>query len=188
MDETPAAAREAGVDLSVTFDDGNASDLAIAAPLLGRLGIRGVVFPCAGRLGRPGYLDAPGLRDLRGHGFDIGSHGMDHLPWSSMDGAGLEREIGTARSVLEMALGEPVAQAALPFGAYDRRVLAALRQAGFDAVHSSDPGLSQPGDWMRRRWCWVRGSAFDVAGLVALSRRPGFRLVNGAKRLAKRWR
>lgn len=188
MRALPGAARQAGVEPLVTFDDGNLSDLTIAAPLLRELGLRGIFFVCAGRLGKPGYLDAAGLRALHEMGFEIGTHGMDHLPWPRQDDAGLVREIDTARQVLQQALGQPIRRAALPFGAYDRRVLAASRRAGFDTVYSADPGLSTPGEWLPRRWCWVQGQSFEVAGLVAAYRSPAFRLVTGLKRQIKSWR
>lgn len=181
----PEAAQTCEVALSVSFDDGNLSDLAIAAPLLKALAIPATFFPCAARLGRPGYLGAPELRELHAMGFEIGSHGMDHRPWPGLDEAALAREIDTARAMLEQALGHPVRRAALPFGAYDRRVLGRLRQAGLAAIHSSDPGLNPPGAWMPRRWCYRSGERFDVPTLVRRSRRPEFRLLTALKRAAK---
>jgi hypothetical protein len=39
----------------------------------------------------------------------------------------------------------------LPFGAYDRRVLARLRQAGATRVYTSDGGGTRRDDWLQAR-------------------------------------
>lgn len=43
-----------GVELVVTFDDGNLSDISEAMPELRKRGLRATFFVCAGRLGTPG--------------------------------------------------------------------------------------------------------------------------------------
>ena len=64
--------------IRLTFDDGNASDLAVALPVLSRYGLRAQFFVVAGRLGQRGSLPAEGLRTLVEAGMSIGSHGMQH--------------------------------------------------------------------------------------------------------------
>ncbi len=179
------AASEQGVELLASFDDGNRSDIEIAAPLLLDRGIRGAFFPCAGRIGQRHYLAGADLRELRGMGFEIGSHGMDHVAWTALDAAGLTRELHAARTMLEQTIGQPLHSAAIPFGAYDRRVLKAMRAANYSTVHSSDPGLNQPGAWMPRRWGYRQDQPFDFGALVARSRQPLFRLMTALKRHAK---
>ena len=180
-----AEARALGVSLMMTFDDGNRSDRDIGAPALASHGIPGAFFPCTGRFGQPGYLDAEDVRALRDQGFQIGSHGIDHVPWTSLDAAALRRNVSESKRALEALLGVTVVLAAPPFGAYNRRVLAAVRDAGYSAVYSCDAGLSEPGDWLCRRWYYHVDMPFDVAFFVATSRSRRHRWITGAKQIIK---
>ena len=53
-------------------------------------------------------------------------------------------EIDVARSDLEAALGARIDEVAIPFGRYNRRVIAKLWQARFERIHTSDGGLTIP--------------------------------------------
>src|ERR1700754_2728623 len=57
---------------TVSFDDGNASDLEIALPALLERGMSATFFVVADRLGRPAYLGTDDLRALREAGMTIG--------------------------------------------------------------------------------------------------------------------
>jgi peptidoglycan/xylan/chitin deacetylase (PgdA/CDA1 family) len=126
--------------VGITFDDGNASDLEICAPLLARHRMGACIFVLAGRIGTPGSLSAADLRVLVEMGFEIGSHGCDHLDWRRLDPPGEMREFVTAREAIAAACGRPVRHAAVPFGLYDRGVLARLGRHGYDTVYTSDGG------------------------------------------------
>ncbi len=178
------AARK-GVNLVATFDDGNHSDIGIAAPLLEAHNIAGIFFPCAARIGQTGYLDGSDLRALQSAGFAVGSHGMDHLPWARLRGAALLRETVEAKTVIETALRSPVTEAALPFGSYNRRALTALRTAGFEKVFSSDPGLSHSDAWFTRRFSYRTGRAFDLGTMIATHSTLSKRLMQGLKHRIK---
>jgi len=178
-------ARALGVQLLVTFDDGNRSDLLIAAPLLKQAGVDTIFFPCSGRIGKPGYLSADDLTTLVSDGFEVGSHGVDHIRWATLHGAALHDEIAGSRAILQDALGRNVGAAALPFGSYNRRVLAALRDAGYERVYSSDPGFAAPGRWFNRRFSYHSGVEFDLSRLVAEHSRPSRKLIGAAKRIVK---
>src|SRR5215470_4073438 len=64
--------------ISITFDDGNASDALIALPELTKRGLTASFFICAGRIGKKRYLDESMIKDLNAGGMVVGSHGMDH--------------------------------------------------------------------------------------------------------------
>lgn len=122
----------------VTFDDGNESDFVLARPLLKERDLTAGFFICSGRIGKPGYLDAERIQSLAADGFEIGTHGCDHLPWKGANADLLEREIRGSKQTLERLLGQPVASAAIPFGMYDGAVIRKLREAGFAKIYSSD--------------------------------------------------
>jgi peptidoglycan/xylan/chitin deacetylase (PgdA/CDA1 family) len=174
-----------GIKLIATFDDGNRSDRDIAAPLLKQHGVRGIFFPLVGRIGEPGYLGADDIRALEQDGFEIGSHGIVHVDWTCLRRDRLEHEILGSRNALREILGHTVQSVALPFGEYNRRVLAALRTSGYSAVYSSDCGLSRSGLWFRLRWCYRVGEPFEICQLVATSKTARHRAIIAAKNLVK---
>lgn len=126
--------------IAITFDDGNLSDLEIAAPILKQLRLQARFFVLTGRMDLPGYLGLPEIRELIGMGFIIGSHGRDHVSWAGLEPDALDRETAGSKRTLEQQLGQPVNEAAIPFGNYDRNALNALRRAGYAAAWTSDGG------------------------------------------------
>lgn len=142
---------KAALPVHLTFDDGNASDLEIAAPRLLRRALRAEVFVLTGRIGTAGSLSAASLRELAGIGFAIGSHGIDHVNWRTISANRLAREASDSKARLEDLLGAPVEAVAVPFGAYAPHVLQALRRAGYAHVYTSDGGRSREGAWLQPR-------------------------------------
>jgi peptidoglycan/xylan/chitin deacetylase (PgdA/CDA1 family) len=172
----------------ITFDDGNVSDFEIALPALVDRGLKGVFFVLAARLGKPGYLDRDHIQAMVAEGMEIDSHGMEHRPWRRLDPAAMQQEIVDARSILEDVVGGPVRKAACPFGAYDRKSLTRLRETGVETVFTSDGGSARPGQWLQARNTVRRSDPPDlVTQLITRHQRPES-LLQGAKRLVKRWR
>ena len=180
-------ARHPAVDL--TFDDGFASDAGIALPALRERGLSASFFPLAGRLGSPGCLDAAGVRALADAGMTVGSHGMAHRSWRGLDAQSAEEELTVARSMIAEAAGQPVTSAACPFGAYDRRVLAALRRHGYSRVYTSDRRRAHRGDWLQPRYSIRHDDTVDTIRENILAPRPlRERLRGEVASRAKAWR
>ena len=130
-------------EFAYTFDDGNASDI-LAAEMLAERGAAGRFFVLAGRLGDEHYLSGTDLRQLKEMGMIVGLHGRSHVDWRACDDTDMHVEIDVARSDLEAALGARIDEVAIPFGRYNRRVIAKLWQARFERIHTSDGGLTIP--------------------------------------------
>ncbi|RPF26080.1 polysaccharide deacetylase family protein [Georgenia muralis] len=139
-------------DVRLSFDDGNASDLAVALPELVDRGLNATFFPVAARLDRPGNLTRTDVRALVTAGMTVGSHGMHHRSWRGMDAAAMSDELDRARSEIAAAAGRPVTAAACPLGAYDRTVLLALRRRGYEAVYTSDRAGALERAWLQPRF------------------------------------
>lgn len=144
-------------DISLTFDDGYASDVGIVLPALVQRGLTATFFPLAGSLGRPGYANVGGVRALAAAGMPVGSHGMRHRSWRGLDSGAADEELTGARALIAEAAGAPVTTAACPFGAYDRRVLKSLRRLGYRQVFTSDRRRARAGNWLQPRYS-VRGT------------------------------
>jgi peptidoglycan/xylan/chitin deacetylase (PgdA/CDA1 family) len=138
--------------LRLTFDDGNASDATLALPRLLGSGLVASFFVVADRLGKRGSLGLEDVRVLVRAGMTIGTHGMRHRSWRSLDDEALDEELIEARQRIADAAGKPIDQAACPFGAYDRRVLAALRRSAFKRVYTVDGGSATVGSWLQSRY------------------------------------
>jgi len=117
--------------VAITFDDGFASVVENAAPLLVERGIPATVFCVAGHLGgsndfktdppgtpRARLAAAAGLAELAAAGFELGSHGWRHIPLAvaERDPGLLRQEVVESRRALEDRCGCPVCWFAPPYG------------------------------------------------------------------------
>jgi peptidoglycan/xylan/chitin deacetylase (PgdA/CDA1 family) len=176
-------------DVAVMFDDGNASDVREALPALLERGLHATFFVVAGRLGTRHFLSEDDVRLLADRGMTIGSHGMRHRSWRNLDDRNLNEELGEARRRLEEVVGGPVTDAACPFGAYDRRVLGALRSHGYERVFTSDGGAARSARWLQARTSLSKDhTAADVQRMLNADAPALTSLRVQAKSLAKRWR
>jgi peptidoglycan/xylan/chitin deacetylase (PgdA/CDA1 family) len=181
------AAATAAVDLS--FDDGNASDVEIALPALKARELRAAFFPLAARMDAAGSLSRDGLRALVADEMTIGSHGMTHKPWRTLDDAALDDEFVTARGILEEAAGVSIAWAACPLGSYDRRVLGKLRAQRYARVFTSDASATRPDAWLQARYSVRAGDTVaSIRALIDAQQRLSGRTVSAARIAAKRLR
>ena len=171
----------------ITFDDGNRSDLEIAAPLLARHGLHGRFFVLSGRLGSSGYLNAEDVRQLHEMGFGIGSHGVDHVDWASLNTACLRRELEESRGTLEDILGQQVTEAAAPFGIYRKRVLNALKAAGYDTVWTSDGGEMREGAFLRPRISIHKDMDLNCLNTILFPREGYGRRLRRRLAMARKW-
>jgi peptidoglycan/xylan/chitin deacetylase (PgdA/CDA1 family) len=139
-------------NVRLSFDDGNASDVEIALPALTERGLTADFFPIADRLDTPGSLGLADLRALTAAGMTVGTHGAAHRPWPQALATDRTRELEDARGRIAEGSGRPVDTAACPFGAYDRTVLRALREAGYRTVFTSDARPARSGSWLQPRY------------------------------------
>ncbi|ONK12764.1 polysaccharide deacetylase family protein [Streptomyces sp. MP131-18] len=144
------AAGRAARMVGLTFDDGYRDFLDTALPLLRGHGCTATVFVLPGRLHgsnawdadgpRKRLLNADGIKAVAAAGMEIGSHGMRHV---SLQGAAddvLEREVVDSRRRLTDLTGVPVQGFCYPYGAVDRRALAAVEDAGYGYGCAISPG------------------------------------------------
>jgi peptidoglycan/xylan/chitin deacetylase (PgdA/CDA1 family) len=133
--------------VTITFDDGCASVVTNAAPLLADHGLRATVFCVAGHLGEtnewPGQrgsahslrlASAEQLAELSGRGFEIGSHGYTHAALSDISPSQAAREIEDSKTALEAVARASVTSFAWPYGARPAAEPARLIKAGYLAA------------------------------------------------------
>jgi peptidoglycan/xylan/chitin deacetylase (PgdA/CDA1 family) len=133
----------------LTFDDGGADALLVAAPLLESHGMRGIFFMTTGMIGRPGFLEPGQLRELAERGHAIGSHSVTHpARFSALTREEMLREWRESRAALEAVLGADVRLASVPGGYHSAAVAATAAEAGIRWLFTSEPSarVSTTGD------------------------------------------
>ncbi|MDJ0930983.1 polysaccharide deacetylase family protein [Breoghania sp.] len=138
---------KSGVKIRITFDDGNLSDHAVGLPTLLQNGRTARFFVLAGRIEKIGYLSGTQLREMVAAGMSIGTHGWDHVDWSVLDEAGQRKGTIDARCKIEDEAGCAVREATIPFGRFDKALLAHLKQCDYDRIYTSSGELSCDGAW-----------------------------------------
>lgn len=186
IDQIAYMSDAAGARTTITFDDGNASDATIAMPELTKRGLTATFFVCADRIGMPRYLDRGAIGEMLQAGMAIGTHGKRHCDWRTLDDNALNAEIGQARERIADACGRPVRTASIPFGSYDRRVLARLRGEDLECVYTSDGGLARCDAWLKPRESLdATWSTWDIERVVGAWPSPAARLRRRAAMLYK---
>jgi peptidoglycan/xylan/chitin deacetylase (PgdA/CDA1 family) len=129
-----------GADAAVlTFDDGWADALTVAAPLLASLAVRATFFVCPGLFGNPersmSYAGRVLTREeagvLHGTGMELGAHSMTHPDLTEIDDRALAHELSQSKHEIEAITGAACRTMAYPFGLQDTRVRTAAAAAGF---------------------------------------------------------
>jgi Polysaccharide deacetylase len=124
----------------ITFDDGHVSNFEIAPAALESHAIKAHFFITVGwTSSRPGYMGWEQLRELHQAGHIIGAHGWTHTLLTHCNEKELHHELVDARLTLEEKLGAPITTMSLPGGRYNRRVLSACQQAGYQQIFTSVP-------------------------------------------------
>ena len=85
-----------------------------------------------------GMVTSPVFNDA---GHIVGTHGWSHALLTHCSARELDRELNASRKLLEDKLGIAVTTMSLPGGRYNRRVLAACKEAGYTRVYTSEPRL-----------------------------------------------
>jgi peptidoglycan/xylan/chitin deacetylase (PgdA/CDA1 family) len=119
----------------------------------------------------------------------IGNHGLRHRPWAGLNPGGLHEELVVARDRLEQWTGIPVDNAACPFGSYNRRVVRALRDAGYSAIYTSDGGPAQPGALiLPRNSVHNTWKLENIQSILTRQPKGARRIWRNLKLALKRWR
>jgi peptidoglycan/xylan/chitin deacetylase (PgdA/CDA1 family) len=126
--------------VGLTFDDGYTDFLEYAVPVLEDHGMTATVFVVAGRIGGRSdwdgsasreLMDAAQVRAVAAAGFEVGSHGLNHVGLAGVPDSTLRTEVGESRRILEDVLTEPVTSFSYPYGSFDEPAAEAVRTAGY---------------------------------------------------------
>ncbi|MBU8976236.1 MULTISPECIES: polysaccharide deacetylase family protein [unclassified Lysobacter] len=142
----------------ITFDDGYRDNLDNALPVLRALGFTATCYVVSSWIGghnawdcdrlglRKPLMSVHELRQWQHAGMEVGAHTRTHPRLGDCDALELKDQIGGSRAFLEDLLGRRVTQFCYPYGDHDDAVVAATREAGFDAAVTTQRGRARRGD------------------------------------------
>jgi peptidoglycan/xylan/chitin deacetylase (PgdA/CDA1 family) len=124
----------------LTFDDGYSDVYANVYQVLRRARMTATFFVVPHFLNTPRYLKWSQLEDMQAHGMDIEAHTLTHPDLTLLDAGKLATEVLGSRQEIERRLRKPARIFAYPYGAFDQRVLATVRRAGYWGAFTTRQG------------------------------------------------
>jgi len=128
----------------LTFDDGYQDNLTLGFPVLQEEGVHPTLFVItddvgktqhrwteAGETARADLLSWEELQFLHDHGWEIASHGTEHLHLGRLPQERQQEILLQSRLTLESKLQTPVMSFAFPYGDFTEETVAALPAAGY---------------------------------------------------------
>lgn len=129
--------------LVISFDDGDASNRAVALPLLRARKMVAEFCITSDFIGQRGMVSANDVRALARAGMGVQSHGRTHRLLEDLDDTALESELTTSKHRLEALCEREVCAIALPGGRGSTRERDAALRAGYRLVLTSVPGVNR---------------------------------------------
>lgn len=124
----------------LTFDDGYLSQYVAAFPALEHFRWPGVLNLVAEGADLP---DADVRKMLDADvPWELASHTTTHPDLTTLDSAGLRREVAGSRRILQDRFGVPVNNFGYPASRYDKAVIQAVSDAGYRGATTEVPGLA----------------------------------------------
>ncbi len=178
-----------------TFDDGARDNFEHAYPVLKESGCVGTFYVPADYIGKTSewrkrnrtfqMMSEGEILELSGEGFEIGSHGCQHLDLTALSDKELNAQMAESRAKLSSIIGSEVATLAYPYGLFDVRAVEYAGKAGYIAACSTIRGAVQ--DSMRpfalKRIMITEGTSslrlrYFLSGLLDFEHRKEFNAAN----------
>lgn len=118
----------------ITFDDGHRDNYTAAFPIMQKYGYTGILYLVYNYIGKEGYMDVEEIKEMRRAGWEVGSHGLNHLDLKYLTPERQRDEIAISRALLEQLLGFPILTFAYPFGSMNDSAMDQARRAGYIAA------------------------------------------------------
>ena len=116
--------------------------------------IKPTVFLATSLIGQPGYLNLKEILELQEHGFNFQCHTNSHANLTKLTHEELYSEVVESRSRLEKMLGKKIDSICFPQGYFSDAVLKVCREAGYNWIYSSIPGMiNLSKDILPRNFC-----------------------------------
>jgi peptidoglycan/xylan/chitin deacetylase (PgdA/CDA1 family) len=138
----------------LTIDDGYEDNYSLAFPVLKHFGLAATIFLVSDYMGatngwdqdsvltgRP-LLDQQEAIEMRNSGISFGAHTCTHPLLTKLSEREIWEEISQSKLDLEQSLGIPIRLFSYPYGDYDTKVAAAVKEAGMEGACTVKTGLN----------------------------------------------
>ena len=115
--------------VSLTFDDGDADNFAVA-PVLEQYGLKATWYIPSGLIGQTGYMTWDQLHQLADNGHEIGGHSLDHRNIGDLHGVDLKHQVCDDRTNL-IRHGFTALSFAYPYGGYSDEASTVVEECGY---------------------------------------------------------
>ncbi len=122
----------------ISFDDGHASDVGIALPLLEKFGFTAEFFFTTDWIGKPSYVDEDGIRALHRAGMGVGSHGVSHQFFNDFTFEQARQEIERSTMQLADIVGSAVDRFSAPGGRLPDRLAELVELCNLNYICTSE--------------------------------------------------
>jgi len=139
----------------LTFDDGYSDNLELGLPVLQKENVPATIYIVSEGINKkqhiwkesgdklPGdFLDWDGIKLLRDHGWEIGSHAHDHVHLDRYSKVEQKDFILKSRDLLQERLKSPITGFAYPYGHYNQDTIEIVKTAGFSYATTTRYGIN----------------------------------------------
>jgi Polysaccharide deacetylase/LGFP repeat len=135
--------------VSVTFDDGWASQYNNALPILNKYGVPATMYVLSGSIDTPDYMTQAQVRAFASRGDEIASHTVTHADLTKVTAAQLDTELAQSKTRLQQLFGPTAAvDFASPYGASNPTTTAAV-QKYYATQRNTDVGYNAQASFNR---------------------------------------
>ena len=141
--------------IKIAFDDGYESVYTNAFPIMEEYGLKGIVFPITGYIGKNNnwdvtfginqamHLNTDQILSLSDNGWEIGSHGHLHksFKWLKIDE--IKKDVETSKIFIENIIGKETTSFCPPFGDLTNKSINIIEEAGFTKLYMQLPLLNR---------------------------------------------
>ena len=134
------------IEVAITFDDGYQSLFTNVYPIMKKLNISGCVYLNTNFISKntnkkstesdghyPGedFLSWEEVEELKNNGWEIGSHGCDHLDLTSLSKNLLKKELFNSKKSIEETLESECIHFSYPWGYHNKTVINMVKETGY---------------------------------------------------------
>ncbi len=131
--------------IMLTFDDGHRSHYDHVRDCLLRNRLKAVFFITPGLVGQGNLMNWTQITEMAHQGFEIGSHGLTHVPLTSLTHEDMIRELKESKEILESKLGRTVSCFSVPLGFHRQKISELAAKIGYQFVFTSDFDINRSG-------------------------------------------
>ena len=168
--------------IKIAFDDGYESVYTNAFPIMEEYGLKGIVFPITGYIGKNNnwdvtfginqamHLNIDQILSLSDNGWEIGSHGHLHksFKWLKIDE--IKKDVEISKRFIENIIGKETISFCLPFGDLTKKAINIIEEAGFIKLFIQLPLLYKQLNAQKLQVIYSR-SIYGIDSVNALTRK-----------------